>query len=107
MTERLGDRSFRRTAEAEHMAIYDLNQVELNQLMQPNIDPSVRNAVLQFLFDGDTSSFGAGNRGPGNGNSNHGPHNGNNQNNDCPTHLQPHGPGDEVTIQISDGTDPL
>ncbi len=77
------------------MAIYDLNQVELNQLMQPNIDPSVRNAVLQFLFDGDTSNFGAGNSGPGNnsGNSNHGQHNGNHQNNDRPTHLQPLWPG--------------
>ena len=56
------------------MAVYDLNQVELNQLMQPNIDPSVRNAVLQFLFDGDTSNFTLGDSGPGNsgGNSSRG-----------------------------------
>jgi hypothetical protein len=45
------------------MATYDLNQTELNQLMIPNIDPSVRDAVLDYLFDGLPS----GNHGHGNG----------------------------------------
>ena len=33
------------------MATYDLTQVELSALLTGNIDPSVRDFVLNYLFD--------------------------------------------------------
>ena len=35
------------------MATYDLTQVELSALLTGNIDPSVREFVLNYLFDPD------------------------------------------------------
>ena len=35
------------------MATYDLNRVELNHLLTPEIDPSVRAAIIDFLFHGE------------------------------------------------------
>src|SRR5437660_12727807 len=32
------------------MATYDLDRTELNHLLTPNIDPSVRTAVLDYLY---------------------------------------------------------
>ena len=69
------------------MATYDLNQTELNQLMIPNIDPAVRAAVLDYLFDEDLFTASVAGR--------HG-HKGHNSLTE-----------EEIQVQISDGTDPL
>ena len=37
------------------MATYDLTQVELSALLTGNIDPSVRDFVLNYLFDPDST----------------------------------------------------
>ena len=34
------------------MATYDLDRTELNHLMTPNMDPAVRSAVLDYVFNG-------------------------------------------------------
>jgi hypothetical protein len=36
------------------MATYDLDRTELNHLLTPNIDPSVRTTILDYLFNGVT-----------------------------------------------------
>ena len=44
------------------MATYDLTQAELSGVISANLDASVRDFVLNFLFDDDSSNDG----GPGN-----------------------------------------
>src|ERR1700730_1923385 len=39
------------------MATYDLDRIELNHLLTPNIDPSVRTAVLDYLYKDIDSHF--------------------------------------------------
>jgi hypothetical protein len=36
------------------MATYDLDRTELNHLLTPNIDPSIRTAILDYVFNGVT-----------------------------------------------------
>src|SRR5579864_8811748 len=45
--------SFGPKGESE-MATYDLDRTELNHLLTPNIDPSARTAILDYLFNGVT-----------------------------------------------------
>ena len=59
------------------MATYDLDRTELNHLLTPNIDPSVRTAVLDYLYK------------------------------EIDSHSDDHDRGDKLDVQISDGTDAL
>src|SRR5215475_6327880 len=72
------------------MATYDLDRTELNHLMTPNIDPAVRSAVLDYLFNGM----------PGGGND-HDKHDDDHDKHDKSPHVS------KIEVQISNGNDLL
>jgi Ca2+-binding RTX toxin-like protein len=84
------------------MATYDLDRVELNHLLSPNVDPSVRAAVLDNLFNNDdhrTEGHDDDDDGRGRDHDNDRDHGGNDHFHF--SHVK------RVEVQISNGTDPL
>jgi Ca2+-binding RTX toxin-like protein len=85
------------------MATYDLTQAELSGVISGNLDASVRDFVLNFLFDEDSSGNDGG---PGNSEFGRSHMPGSPGNSEFGLgHNQP--PADTVTVQISDTFEPL
>src|SRR5262245_45000907 len=72
------------------MATYDLTQTEVNALLSTgNLDVDVKNSVLNFLFDPDNNNSNASDTGIA----------------AAAAHSQ--ADDDTITVQVSDGTQPL
>src|SRR5947207_2770935 len=82
------------------MATYDLDRTELNHLLTPNIDPAARAAVVDYLL----------NNGGFNDDDDDDQHHGHHDHDDHGHHASHHHHHDDdptVTVQISDGSQPL